>query len=51
MCFTNNIIILRGNVFMKICVVAGHTSTGKGTGAVGYINESTENRVVAKKVV
>lgn len=36
---------------MKICVVAGHTSTGKGTGAVGYINESTENRVVAKKVV
>ena len=36
---------------MKTCVVAGHTSTGKGTGAVGYINESTENRVVAKKVV
>ena len=36
---------------MKICVVAGHTSTGKGTGAVGYINESTETRVVAKKVV
>ena len=36
---------------MKICVVAGHTSTGKGTGAVGYINESAENRVVAKKVV
>lgn len=36
---------------MKICVVAGHTSVGKGTGAVGYINESTENRVVAKKVV
>ena len=36
---------------MKICVVAGHTSIGKGTGAVGYINESTENRVVAKKIV
>lgn len=36
---------------MKICVVAGHTTSGKGTGAVGYINESTENRVVAKKVV
>ncbi len=36
---------------MKICVVAGHTTSGKGTGAVGYINESTENRVVGKKVV
>ena len=36
---------------MRICVVAGHTSEGKGTGAVGYINESAENRVVAKKVV
>lgn len=36
---------------MKICVVAGHTTTGKGTGAIGYINESTENRVVAKQVV
>lgn len=36
---------------MKICVVAGHTSKGTGTGAVGYINESTENRVVGKRVV
>ena len=36
---------------MKICVVAGHTSKGKGTGAVGFINESAENRVVGKKVV
>lgn len=36
---------------MKICVVAGHTTSGKGTGAVGYINESAENRVVGKKVV
>ena len=35
---------------MNICIVAGHTTTGKGTGAVGYINESTENRILAKKV-
>lgn len=31
---------------MKIALSAGHTSTGKGTGAVGFINESTENRVM-----
>jgi N-acetylmuramoyl-L-alanine amidase len=36
---------------MKICVVAGHTMKGKGTGASKYINESTENRVVSKLVV
>ena len=36
---------------MKICVVAGHTMKGKGTGASKYINESTENRVVSKYVV
>ena len=35
---------------MNICIVAGHTTTGKGTGATGYINESTENRILAKKV-
>ena len=35
---------------MNLCIVAGHTTTGKGTGAVGYINESTENRILAKKV-
>ena len=35
---------------MNICIVAGHTTTGKGTGAVGYINESAENRILAKKV-
>ena len=35
---------------MNICIVAGHTTAGKGTGAVGYINESTENRILAKKV-
>lgn len=36
---------------MKILVSAGHTLKGKGTGAVGYINESSENRILAKKVV
>lgn len=36
---------------MKICIVAGHTTSGKGTGAVGFINESKENRVLAKKIV
>ena len=36
---------------MKICIVAGHTMKGKGTGAVGFINESNENRVVSKLVV
>ena len=35
---------------MNICIIAGHTTTGKGPGAVGYINESTENRILAKKV-
>lgn len=36
---------------MKIFICAGHTTSGKGTGAVGILNESTENRVVSKKVV
>lgn len=36
---------------MRILICAGHTTQGKGTGAVGYINESNENRVLAKKVV
>ena len=35
---------------MNLWIVAGHTTTGKGTGAVGYINESAENRVLGKKV-
>ena len=30
---------------MRILICAGHTTSGKGTGAVGYINESNENRV------
>ena len=36
---------------MKILISAGHTSKGKGLGAVSYINESEENRVVSKIVV
>ena len=36
---------------MRILIVPGHTTSGKGTGAVGYINESNENRVLSKKVV
>lgn len=36
---------------MRILICAGHTTSGKGTGAVGYINESNENRVLSKKVV
>ena len=35
---------------MDICIVAGHTISGKGTGAIGYINESNENRIVGKLV-
>lgn len=33
---------------MRLLISAGHTLTGKGTGAVGFINESQENRVLAK---
>ena len=35
---------------MKILISAGHTSQGVGTGSDEYINESDENRVVAKIV-
>ena len=31
----------------KICINAGHTKFGKGTGANGYLNESTETRKIA----
>lgn len=31
---------------MKIALSAGHTLSGKGTGAVGLINESQENRIM-----
>ena len=36
---------------MNILISAGHTLEGKGTGADKYINESAENRVLAKIVV
>ena len=36
---------------MKVLICAGHTTKGKGTGAVGYINESEENRILSKIVV
>lgn len=37
---------------LNILISAGHTNSGnKGCGAVGFINESTENRILAKKVV
>ena len=36
---------------MKILICAGHTLKGKGTGAVGYINESQENRSLSNIVV
>ena len=42
---------INGGNSMKILISAGHTLTGKGTGAVGFINESQENRVLAKFVV
>lgn len=31
---------------MKICINAGHTKLGKGTGASGHLNESTETRKI-----
>ncbi|MCC0671342.1 N-acetylmuramoyl-L-alanine amidase [Clostridioides sp. ES-S-0145-01] len=31
---------------MRIAITAGHTLTGKGTGAVGYIDEGKENRIL-----
>ncbi|MCE4878393.1 N-acetylmuramoyl-L-alanine amidase [Clostridioides difficile] len=36
---------------MKVAIVPGHTLTGKGTGATGYINEGTENRILMDLVV
>ena len=36
---------------MEVLISARHTLTGTGTGAVGFINESQENRVLAKFVV
>lgn len=36
---------------MNILICAGHTLKGAGTGAVGYINESNENRILSNLVV
>ncbi|MDB0438453.1 cell wall hydrolase [Clostridioides difficile] len=36
---------------MRIAITAGHTLTGKGTGAVGYIDEGKENRILMDLIV
>ena len=36
---------------MRIVVNAGHTKMGKGTGANGYLNESTETRKIAYELM
>lgn len=36
---------------MKIVINAGHTKTGAGTGANGYLNESTETRKIAYELM
>ncbi|MGS5515311.1 N-acetylmuramoyl-L-alanine amidase [Clostridioides difficile] len=36
---------------MKIAIVPGHTLIGKGTGAVGYIDEGKENRILTDLIV
>lgn len=36
---------------MRICVNAGHTKFGKGTGASKYLNESRETRKVAYELM
>ena len=36
---------------INILICSGHTLEGKGTGAVGYITESRENRILSKKIV
>ncbi|NJA28726.1 N-acetylmuramoyl-L-alanine amidase [Clostridioides difficile] len=36
---------------MKIAIVPGHTLTGKGTGATGYIDEGKENRILNDLIV
>lgn len=38
-------------ICVKICINAGHTLTGKGSGAVGWLNESKENRRVVKYLI
>lgn len=41
----------KGGDNMKICINYGHAASGAGTGAVGLLNESNENRNVGKEVV
>lgn len=36
---------------MKICINAGHTKYGKGTGASGHLNESVETRKIAYELM
>ena len=36
---------------MKICINAGHTLKGKGSGAIGHINESYETRNVVSCLI
>ncbi|MBY1352514.1 N-acetylmuramoyl-L-alanine amidase [Clostridioides difficile] len=36
---------------MKVALVPGHTLTGKGTGATGYIDEGKENRILTDLIV
>ena len=36
---------------MKIAINAGHTASGKGTGAVGYLNESRETREIVSHLI
>ncbi|HBG7746141.1 TPA: N-acetylmuramoyl-L-alanine amidase [Clostridioides difficile] len=36
---------------MKIALIPGHTLTGKGTGATGYIDEGKENRILTDLIV
>ncbi|MCC0666865.1 N-acetylmuramoyl-L-alanine amidase [Clostridioides sp. ZZV14-6009] len=36
---------------MKVAIVPGHTLSGKGTGAVGYIDEGKENRILTDLIV
>lgn len=36
---------------MKIAINPGHTIEGKGTGAIGFLSETTENRKIAKRVI
>lgn len=36
---------------MKIAINSGHTIEGSGTGAIGFVSETGENRKIAKRVI